>query len=122
MTRIDDQPDNRANAAQANDAETIQVENINVPGYVTTVKANMYRAMRVAMLKVMPDHAPGLTQMEIREAVLDHYLPEDLYPGGAKAAWWAKTVQLDLEAKGVLGREPGRPLRWHRNDDGKSLL
>jgi hypothetical protein len=24
-------------------------------------------------------------------------------------------VQLDLEAKGVIAREPSKPLRWHRN-------
>ena len=32
----------------------------------------------------------------------------------AKAGWWAKAVQLDLEAKGTLVREPAKPLRWHR--------
>ena len=34
--------------------------------------------------------------------------------GGAKAGWWAKTVQLDLEAKGAIVREKTRPLRFHR--------
>jgi hypothetical protein len=34
--------------------------------------------------------------------------------GGAKAGWWSKAVQFDLEAKGVIAREPGKPLRWHR--------
>jgi hypothetical protein len=46
----------------------------------------MYHAMRLAMLKVLPYKKPGLTQAEIREAVIPH-LPEDLYPGGAKAGW-----------------------------------
>lgn len=27
---------------------------------------------------------------------------------------WAKTVQLDLEAKKMLVREGVKPLRWHR--------
>jgi hypothetical protein len=35
-------------------------------------------------------------------------------PGGAKAGWWVKTVQLDLEAKGIVVRDGGRPLRWSR--------
>ena len=69
--------------------------------------------MQQAMWKVLPATAPGLTQSEIRDAVVPH-LPEDLYPGGAKAGWWAKAVQLDLEAKGTLVREPTKPLRWHR--------
>jgi hypothetical protein len=50
---------------------------------------------------------------EVYAAVIAH-LPEDLSPGGAKAGWWAKTVQLDPEAKGALVREPSKPLRWHR--------
>jgi hypothetical protein len=64
------------------------------------------------MLTVLPTKAPGLTQMEIRRAVVKH-LPSDLFPGGAKAGWWAKIVQLDLEAKGIVAREATRPLRWH---------
>ncbi|MGD8604711.1 MAG: hypothetical protein PVF49_09080, partial [Anaerolineales bacterium] len=59
--------------------------------------------------------SPGLNQAEIREAVVPH-LPGDLYPGGAKAGWWAKTVQLDQEAKGALMREATKPLRWYRVD------
>jgi hypothetical protein len=39
---------------------------------------------------------------------------EDRYPGGAKAGWWAKMVQLDLEAKGARVREPSKLLRWYR--------
>ncbi len=94
-------------------SEKIVVENVNVPGRSSRVDAAMYRAMKAAMLKVLPAKAPGLTQAEIREAVVPH-LPQDLYPSGAKAGWWAKTVQLDLEAKGVVIREATRPLRWHQ--------
>ena len=93
--------------------EKIVVENVNVPGSKTRVSKAMYDAMKQAMWQVLPAKAPGLTQSEIREAVIPH-LPADLYPGGAKAGWWAKAVQLDLEAKGALIREPSKPLRWHR--------
>lgn len=93
--------------------EKVTVENVNVPGYTTRVNKTMYEAMKRAMWKVMPLKSPGMTQNEIRVAVIAH-LPEDLFPGGSKAGWWAKTVQLDLEAKGSLVREPGKPLRWHR--------
>jgi len=91
----------------------ITVENVNVPGYTTRLDAAMYGAMRRAILTVLPAKAPGLTQTQIRTAVVPH-LPKDLFPGGAKAAWWAKAVQLDLEAKKILTREPSKPLRWHR--------
>jgi hypothetical protein len=91
----------------------ITVENVNVPGRTTRVNAAMYRAMKQAMLKVLPEEEPGLTQAEIRQAVAPH-LPEELYPGGAKVGWWSKTVQLDLEAKGIVVREATKPLRWHQ--------
>ena len=93
--------------------EKILVENVNVPGRTTRVNRAMYDAMKAAMWKVIPAKPPGLTQTEIRESVVPH-LPENLYPGGAKAAWWAKTVQLDQEAKGSLVREATKPLHWHR--------
>ena len=91
----------------------VTVENVNTPGRTSTVDAAMYGAMRRALFQALPEGPPGLTQAEMREAVLPH-LPQDLYPGGAKAGWWAKTVQLDLEAKGVIARESSKPLRWHR--------
>jgi len=93
--------------------EKITVENVNVPGHTTRVSKVMYDAMKQAIWRVLPSKAPGLTQNEIREAVVLH-LPEGLFPGGAKAGWWAKTVQLDQEAKGNLVREASKPLRWYR--------
>ena len=94
--------------------DKITVENVNHPGRTSRVDRAKYEAMKQAMMKVMPSDAPGLDQNQVREAVVPH-LPEDLFPGGATAGWWAKTVQLDLEAKGVLVREASKPLRWHRS-------
>lgn len=91
----------------------VTIENVNHPGSTSKVDAGMYHAMRDAMLKVLPAAAPGLTQAQMRDAVMPH-LPDDLFPGGAKAGWWSKSVQLDLEAKGVIARERSKPLRWHR--------
>jgi hypothetical protein len=95
--------------------EKMVVENVNVPGRTSRVDKGMYEAMKAAMWKILPTQSPGLNQTEIREGVVPH-LPKDLYPGGAKAGWWAKTVQLDLEAKGTLVREATKPLRWYRVD------
>jgi hypothetical protein len=94
-------------------SERVTVQNVNVPGYTSTVDATMYNAARAALLKALPAKAPGLTQSEMMEAMKAH-LPSDLFPGGAKAGWWMKCVQLDLEAKGVVVREPGKPLRWRK--------
>lgn len=92
--------------------DKITVENVNVPGSVSRVNRAMYEAMWQAMCRVLPTGSPGLTQNEIREAVVK-FLPGELYPGGAKAGWWAKTVQLDQEAKGNVIRESTKPLRWY---------
>lgn len=93
--------------------ERIEVENVNTPGKVTRVDAEKYKAMRAALLKALPKRAPGLTQDEMYDALLPH-LPDDLFPGGDKAGWWMKCVQLDLEAKKIVTREATKPLRWHR--------
>ena len=82
----------------------VRIENVNHPGSTSTVDRGMYHTMRDALLNVLPTKAPGLTQAEMQDAVVPR-LPEDLFPGGAKAGWWSKAVQLDLEAKGVIARE-----------------
>ncbi len=94
-------------------SERILVENVVSPGHTYTVDAGKYNAMKATLLKVLPRKAPGLTGAEMSKAVLAH-LPEAEFPGGAKAGWWLKCVQLDLEAKGVVVREAVKPLRWHR--------
>ena len=92
----------------------IQVGTVNVPGYRSNVNADKYTAMKKALKKVLPRREPGLTQAEMFDAVKPH-LPEALFPGGAKAGWWAKTVQLDLETTGEVVRDrAARPTRWRR--------
>jgi len=100
-------------AVALSERQRVEVDNVNHPGRVRTVDAEMYKAMKLAFLKILPRTSPGLTATEIREGVIAH-LPERLFSKGAKAGWWLKTVQLDLEAKGVVAREKTRPLRWHR--------
>jgi len=94
--------------------EMVEVENVNHPDKVSRVNAAQYTAMKTALLKALPKGKPGLTQAEMGEAVLS-YLPEDLWPGGEKAMWWVKAVQLDLEAKGIMERDTSSsPTRWYQ--------
>jgi hypothetical protein len=93
--------------------EIVEVENVNHPGSVKPVDAEMYQAMKRAFLKILPRTSPGLTLAQVRERIVAH-LPEEMFPGGAKTGWWAKTVQLDLEAKGTIAREKTKPLRLRR--------
>ena len=91
----------------------IEVENPNSPGRVERVDRAKYEAMREALLPVLPDAPPGMKVSEAKEALLPQ-LNADLFPGGAKAGWWLKAVQLDLEAKKVIARAEGSPVRLYR--------
>ncbi|AWW74929.1 hypothetical protein CD351_10880 [Erythrobacter sp. KY5] len=93
-------------------SEMIEVENVNTPGKTNRVNAAKYADMFAAFEKALPKSSPGLTQSEMIDQVKPH-LSDDLFPGGKTSGWWAKTVQLDLEAKGKLVREATKPLRWH---------
>jgi len=97
----------------ASKGDKIEVENVNVPGQTSRVDAAKYTEMRAAMLSVLPDSSPGLTHAELCEAVRGR-LAESIFPGGKKVMWWSKTVQLDLEAKRIITREPSKPLRWYK--------
>ena len=91
----------------------VEIENVNCPGRTSNVNSLKYEAMKKALLKVVPKKQPGITQRQMFDAILPH-LPQDMWPNGEKSGWWAKTVQLDLEAKNVLQRTNGKPLRWYR--------
>jgi hypothetical protein len=93
-------------------AEMIEVENVNHPGQVTQRDAGKYRAAREAFLGFLPSQGPGMTQEEMMRA-MRAALPLDAFPGKT-TSWWMKTVQLDLEAKGLVVRDRGKPLRWRR--------
>lgn len=93
--------------------DRVEMLNINSPNHVVRVDRAKYEAMRDAMLAVVPVGAPGLTAAEIKAKLLPQ-LPEPLFPGGAKAGWWQKAVQLDLEARGRMARTDSRPLRFYR--------
>jgi hypothetical protein len=91
----------------------VTVENVMRPGKTYRVDATSYEAMRKALLKALPRKSPGMTYDEMSTAVRK-VLPQDVFPGGERAGWWLKCVQLDLEAKAIVVREKTRPLRWLR--------
>lgn len=91
----------------------IAIENVLQPGKTYNVDAARFTAMRDAVLASLPAAAPGMTVAELKQAALTH-LPESLFPGGEKAGWWIKAVQLDLEAKGQIARAATPPVRLYR--------
>ena len=92
---------------------TVVVENVVRPGTSRSVAAGKYGAMRQVLLRVLPQHAPGMTLADALAAVLP-LLPQALFPEGAAAGWWFKTVQLDLEAKRQIVRGRTSPIRLYR--------
>ena len=94
-------------------SEKIEVENFTSPGRTTRVDKAKYMAVREAVMKHVPTVDPGATPAQLIAAIKPD-LPQDLFPGGDKAGWWFKCVQLDLEAKGVLKRAAKAPVRLHK--------
>lgn len=93
--------------------DRIAIENPNSPGRTTRVDRAKYTAMREALMAVLPAGPPGMTVAEAKAALLS-ILSGDQFPGGEKAGWWLKAVQLDLEAKGTIARGAGSPVRLFR--------
>tara|TARA_R110002020_G_scaffold14638_28_gene51911 strand:- start:2851 stop:3153 length:303 start_codon:yes stop_codon:yes gene_type:complete len=93
--------------------DRIEIESITSPHHIQRVDRAKYMAMREALLPVLPEGPPGVTVADAKAALLTH-LSQDLFPGGAKAGWWLKAVQLDLEDKGVIARSAAKPVRLYR--------
>ncbi|MGO4831711.1 hypothetical protein AB4144_05350 [Rhizobiaceae sp. 2RAB30] len=91
----------------------VAVENVNHPGSSKPVDAVVYDAVRRAYLAILSSEPDGLTLAEISRRLGTH-LSERTFSDGAGLGWWAKTVQLDLEAKGLVRRGKSRPLRLRK--------
>ena len=100
----------------SNPDDKIEIQSVTSPRRTERVNRVKYLAMREAFLPVLPDTPPGITVAEAKSALLET-LPQDLFPGGEKAGWWLKAVQLDLEVKGVIARGGSKPVRLYRCDD-----
>lgn len=77
-----------------------------------SVEAQQYEAVTDALLRVLPVHAPGISEHDVQTRVIGQ-LPEWLFPAGEGAASWLRVVHGDLEASAVIMRERGNPARWH---------
>jgi hypothetical protein len=70
------------------------------------IDAARYQAMKTAILKVVPATAEGVTFASL-PALVAEQLPAETFRG-ASIPWYATTVKLDLEARGLIARVPGR--------------
>jgi len=92
--------------------DRIAIQNVVSPDHVQRVSRAKYMAMKQALLAVLPAAPPGMTPSDAKAALLPH-LSATAFPGGEKAGWWLKAVQLDLEAKGEI-RRIEKPVRLYK--------
>lgn len=95
-------------------AQKIEIENVVQPGKIYRVDAAKFDDVRRAVISSLPDRPPGITVADLKAAILPK-LSADLFPGGEKAGWWLKAVQLDQEAKKTIARSKGSPVRLYRS-------
>ena len=91
--------------------ETIEV--LTAAGKPWRCNRIKFETMRAALMAVLPAEPPGLSVAEAKAALLPDLDP-DVFPGGEKAGWWIKAVQLDHEARGIIARAKGSPVRLYR--------
>ena len=92
-------------------SDTGEARNVNHLACQGRVNSAKYNAMKAAMRAGMTG-SDGMTQAEIKEAAKPH-LPQDLFQAGKAAGWRSKTVQLDLAARGEMGRTKTKPLKFY---------
>ena len=83
-------------------AEIVEVRNVNNPDCRERVNRARYNAVTATMLKSIADR-DGMPQTEMEEAAKRHS-PRDLFSDGRASGRWLKTVRLDHEARGEVGR------------------
>jgi hypothetical protein len=88
----------------------IEIQNVLQPGKTYRVDGEKFSEVHKAVLKVLPAAPPGMTPRELIDRVKPLLSPA-VFPGGEKAGWWVKSVQLDLEAKGTICRADTAPVR-----------
>ena len=97
---------------------SIQARNVNHPERRENLKAEKYNIIREAILTVLPeDDWMSFADMEdaVCARLTDKQVPQKLFPKPGSVRWYCKAVQLDLEARGEIERQPKKsPLRLRK--------
>jgi hypothetical protein len=72
----------------------------------TRVTKATYLIYKTALLTVIPDTEEGIYFSDLPKAI-EPYLPADIIRD-TSPGWWTTTVKLDLEARGLIERVPGK--------------
>ncbi len=80
----------------------------------TRVPVEKYEIMKKAILKAVPRAQRGIAFKDLPKAVARHLTRQEKSKFGS-ISWYATTVKLDLEARGLVERIPGiSPQRLRR--------
>ena len=97
---------------------SIQARNVNHPDHIEKLKSRKYNVIREAMLAALSrDEWTSFADLEARVCqYLDHkQVPKSLFPKPGSVRWYCKAVQLDLEARHEIERQPKKsPLHLRR--------
>lgn len=91
---------------------SVKAQNVNHPGYTENLKEEKYTLIRTAILAALPPSTDrdGMSFAQLEEQVRQYLerqnTPAELFPKPGSVRWYTKTVQLDLEAKGLIERLP----------------
>ena len=88
---------------------SISARNVNHPEHRESLKADKYHIIREAMLRALSE-AEWLSFHEMEDLVRERLqatdVPKALFPKPGSVRWYCKAVQLDLEARGIIERQP----------------
>lgn len=97
---------------------TIKARNVNHPKHRENLKAEKYNLIREAMLaSLSADAWLPFSDLEdkVRAWLAENNAPKALFPKPGSVRWYCKAVQLDLEARGEIERQPKKsPLRLRK--------
>ena len=93
--------------------ETIEARHPDPGKRPTRVGRAKYEAYRRALLRVIPRSDQGVRLADLPDLMVETL--DEPFRSEGKFAWWVTTVKLDLEARGLIERVPGRgPQRLRR--------
>jgi len=96
----------------------VQARNVNHPQHSESLNAQKYALIRAAILEALHrEHWLPFTELEarVRTWLEQRHTPAELFPKPGSVRWYCKAVQLDLEARGIIERQPKKsPLHLRR--------
>ena len=88
---------------------SIKARNVNHPEHRENLKAEKYHVIREAMLATLSEAEwMSFADLEagVRARLAESNVPKALFPKPGSVRWYCKAVQLDLEARGEILRQP----------------